>query len=535
MMYIKSFCVGDSKKSFYIDSFSNGVNIIHSDDNNKGKTIVTQGIMYALGNKPIFPKGFDNYNNYYFFVELIKDNNTILICRRKDTFSVIKDGKLSIYESVNSFKRFFNSNIYELPTIQKDNLQQLIGLELFIEMFFVPQDKRDTSNVFCKGRYTKEDFLKSIFSIKNCNDTLNIDEMDLLKSTLEQYKKERRILVKSSSFLKGKSLEASFLTYTASKASIDKKIELIEKYKSIISELITSRNRLLGRISKNEILLKEINSLNRDLKTGELVCLDCGSHRIGYESTENTVKFEISDSEIRTQIKEAIENRIAILKEDIVDYESKLIENQSILTDLLKDNDINMENLFFYKHSITDSVEIDKQIYSLDQQIADVKEKITAISNRKENSKIKSADIYNALLYHMNKFYTNCDTNDPLTITDLFTKSEVNYSGSQGAIYLMARIYACSKVLDIDFPIVIDHFRDGEISTIKEENVISLFSSLNKQIILTCTLKKEENEKYDNRIDVNAISFDQIQPFNLMSSKYNEKFIELIRAFSISI
>lgn len=121
---------------------------------------------------------------------------------------------------------------------------------------------------------------------------------------------------------------------------------MIEKYKSIISELITSRNRLLGRISKNEILLKEINSLNRDLKTGELVCLDCGSHRIGYESTENTVKFEISDSEIRTQIKEAIENRIAILKEDIVDYESKLIENQSILTDLLKDNDINMENLF---------------------------------------------------------------------------------------------------------------------------------------------------------------------------------------------
>ena len=135
----------------------------------------------------------------------------------------------------------------------------------------------------------------------------------------------------------------------------------------------------------------------------------------------------------------------------------------------------------------------------------------------------------------MNNFYTNCDTNDPLTITDLFTKSEVNYSGSQGAIYLMARIYACSKVLDIDFPIVIDHFRDGEISTIKEENVISLFSSLNKQIILTCTLKKEENAKYDNRIDVNAISFDQIQPFNLMSSKYNEKFIELIRAFSISI
>ncbi len=534
-MYIKSFCVGDSEKSFFIDTFNNGVNIIHSDDNNKGKTIVTQGIMYALGNKPIFPKGFDNYGDYYFFVELIKDNEALLICRKNDTFSVLKAGKLSIYESVNAFKRFFNSNICELPTIQKDNLQQLIGLELFFEMFFVPQDKRDTSNIFCKGRYTKEDFLKSIFSIKNCTDTVNIDEIDLLKSTLEQYKKERRILVNSSSFLRGKSLEASFITYTASKANIDRKIELIEKYKGVISELVTSRNKLLGKISKNEILLKEINSLNRELKTGELVCLDCGSHKIGYESTDNTIKFEISDSEIRSQIRETIENRIDVLKEDIADYELQLAENQSILTDLLKDRDISMENLFFYKNSIIDAAEIDKQIYSLDKQIADIKEKITSISTKKEDCKIKSIDVYNELISHMNNFYSNCDTNDPLTISDLFTKSNVNYSGSQGAIYLMSRIYACSKVLEIDFPIIIDHYRDGEISSIKEENVISMFASLNKQVILTCTLKKEENTKYDNRKDVNAISFDNIRPFNLMTTNYNEKFLELVQAFSISI
>ena len=535
MMYIKSFCVGNSEKSFFTDKFSKGINIIHSDDNNKGKTIVTQGIMYALGNKPIFPKGFDNYNDYYFFVEIIKDNKTISICRKKDAFSVLTDGKLSIYDSVNAFKRFFNNNICELPTIQKDNLQQLIGLELFIELFFVPQDKRDTSNIFCKGRYTKEDFLKSIFSIKKCNDTVNIDEIDLLKSTLEQYKKERCVLIKSSSLLKSKSLEASFLTYTGSKASIDRKIELIEKYKDVISELVTTRNKLLGKISKNEILLKEINSLNRELNTGELVCLDCGSRRIGYESAENTIKFEISDSEIRSQIREAIENRIAILKEDMADYELKLVENQSILADLLKDKDISMENLFFYKNSITDAKEIDQQIYSIDQQISKIKEKIDLISSKKKNNKDKSIDIYNELLAHMNNFYANCDANDPLTISDLFTKSNVNYSGSQGAIYLMSRIYACSKVLEIDFPIIIDHFRDGEISSIKEENVISMFASLNKQVILTCTLKNEENTKYDNRKDVNAISFDNIRSFNLMTQNDNEKFNELVRAFSISV
>ena len=38
---------------------SNNLNIIFSDDNNRGKTIVLQGIMYALGNNPIFPESFN--------------------------------------------------------------------------------------------------------------------------------------------------------------------------------------------------------------------------------------------------------------------------------------------------------------------------------------------------------------------------------------------------------------------------------------------------------------------------------------------
>ena len=39
MILIKSFCIGNDKEAFFIDSFANGINIIHSDDNNKGKTI----------------------------------------------------------------------------------------------------------------------------------------------------------------------------------------------------------------------------------------------------------------------------------------------------------------------------------------------------------------------------------------------------------------------------------------------------------------------------------------------------------------
>ena len=59
MIRINSFAIGNRDKSFVFNEFNDGINIIHSDDNNKGKTIVSQGIFYALGNNPIFPAGFE--------------------------------------------------------------------------------------------------------------------------------------------------------------------------------------------------------------------------------------------------------------------------------------------------------------------------------------------------------------------------------------------------------------------------------------------------------------------------------------------
>lgn len=57
-MIIKSIYIGNSNEAFIEDSFGKDFNIIYSDDNNKGKTIVIQSIMYCLGNSPVFPASF---------------------------------------------------------------------------------------------------------------------------------------------------------------------------------------------------------------------------------------------------------------------------------------------------------------------------------------------------------------------------------------------------------------------------------------------------------------------------------------------
>ena len=45
-MIIKSIFIGNTTEAFLEVGFSEGFNLIYSDDNNKGKTIVIQSIMY---------------------------------------------------------------------------------------------------------------------------------------------------------------------------------------------------------------------------------------------------------------------------------------------------------------------------------------------------------------------------------------------------------------------------------------------------------------------------------------------------------
>lgn len=534
MIVINSFCIGNKEKSFYLDNFSNGVNIIHSDDNNKGKTIVSQGILYALGNAPIFPKGFDDYQDYYFIINLNKDDKNIYICRKNDYFLVF-DNQLLTFDSVNEFKRYFNENICSLPVINKNGIRQMAGLELFFEMFFLPQDKRQTSNICNRGRYTKDDYIECIYSLMNCENPVDLKQEEKIKIEIQKLETQQKILKNSNKFLKSKKLEARFTTYTVSKSFIDEKFKEIEKCKAVITDLNNTKNRMVNRKTQNELLLKEIASLNREFESGTLVCLECGSDKIAYNSTGSAIKFEISDVDIRNEIKKTIENRIQICLENILDLDSKIAEKQQELSKLMADDNVNLENLIFYKNDIIEASKIDKQIFDIEQNIQNLKDKINKFQQINNQNKNTRQEIYNRFIDNMNYFYNSSEPEDPLTITEIFTKNDVNYSGSQGTLYLMSRIYACSKLLNIDFPIVIDHFRGGEISSFKEENIINLFDSLNKQIIFTCTLKKEEYNKYINKLNINDISFDNVVKFHLLQEKDNQIFRKLLQVFSINI
>ncbi len=58
------------------------MNVIYSDDNNRGKTLVMQGLMFSLGYESIFPSSF-HYKDKYFYSEIEVNGESYEFLRKK--------------------------------------------------------------------------------------------------------------------------------------------------------------------------------------------------------------------------------------------------------------------------------------------------------------------------------------------------------------------------------------------------------------------------------------------------------------------
>lgn len=126
MKILKTGC-GNTQESFIEDRLTDGVNVIFSNDNNKGKTIIFQGMMYALGNEPIFPSGF-NYKSYYFYTSIEHNGEIFEFLRKNSTIAVKQRDIVTVFNDTSELKYFVTKNIFSLPYIIKDGFQKLVDL-----------------------------------------------------------------------------------------------------------------------------------------------------------------------------------------------------------------------------------------------------------------------------------------------------------------------------------------------------------------------------------------------------------------------
>ena len=109
------------------------------------------------------------------------------------------------------------------------------------------------------------------------------------------------------------------------------------------------------------------------------------------------------------------------------------------------------------------------------------------------------------------------------------------YSGSDEQEYYFSRTLAINDCLKHNFPIIIDYYRGGEISTNRENLMVECFKNLNKQVIITSTLKKEEYsaDKYSDIENINVIDYSPNEDSQILTSLQNHCFKNIMDSFNI--
>lgn len=527
-MIIHKVAVGNTKEAFIQSSFSNSVNVISSDDNNKGKTILIQSLMYCLGNVPVFPSTF-TYQDYYYIVEFSVNENYFVLCRKDDTFALKKESSLMVFNNISELKRYWSKHIFALPTIKKGEILRIVDPELFVQLFFVGQDKKDTSNIANKGFYNKEDFYNMLYAVMELGFSgINQDEISAAKANLKSLKEERAVLLREYKVLKSPKKSNSYLSAINDRITFELQIKEIEKMKDQITKHRIARNTATNRKLKCEITLKELNSLNRSIDSGELRCLDCNSKHIGFKTeSKSTCTFDISTSEIRHQIIESINEKIAAYAEDIERLTLDINSYQAQMQTLLDNDDITLESIVAYKRDILDAATAESRILEIDSEIKKLTGVLYLNGSDTDALKEKQVALLDNIVEIMNGIYKEIDPTGNLAFDGLFTTKDKVYSGSEATIFHLVKLFAFAKILKHDYPIIVDSFRAEDLSTNKENIVIKLFSQLGLQVIFSTTLKAEEYGKYNNKTDINNIDFTSHTPSKMLNSSYVDEFLKM--------
>jgi hypothetical protein len=534
MMKIKKVAFGNGNEAYIESRFKENVNIIYSEGNNKGKTLLIQGLMYSIGNEPVFPSGF-NYKDYHFY-SLVQIQNIDYEFLRHGNSIIIRNEKFfQICNTISEFKHFFNKIITSLPIIIKDAKNKIVDVHLLYELFFLGQDNRVPSNLIVKGQYNKNDFLSMVYSL-NGIENKEPEKYDLKneKKKLEILKQDKKNLLKKLKIAKQNTNVAKFTQKSIDKEQFNKKKIELEKINKSILDLKKDRNREFNRKIKLESLRFELSSLNINLNQGKTHCGECGSDKIMF--TNDEFDFEISNKDVRSRIINSINENIEIKEEIIQEYDLQIQNEQDQFKKEIEVLSPDLGEYILFKDEIIDATSIDEEIYSKQISIDKAIQIISSFTTTSSDNTKERNDLIGKITNEMNRLYRIIDPNGNLTFNELFPKKDRTFSGSEGQEFYFCKLIALNTILKHKFPIIIDSFRSGEISSNKERKMIEIYEHIGKQVIISSTLKSEEyaTDKYKNTDTINVIDYNNHKDSKILSEKFSSDFKTIVKSFNIS-
>jgi len=527
--------LGNLEEAFIENRFVDGLNIIYSNDNNKGKTILIQSIMFSIGNSPIFPTSLD-VQRYYFYTKFSHNKRTLEFLRKGSSILVKVQGIVSIFDSITDFKIYFNEEIFRLPRFVKDGRPTMSDTSLFFQTFFLPQDKRNTSTVINGGQFNKTDFISMMKALIDPNySNLDSRELDALKTRRKEILQQIGLLSRRLSFAKENPVVARQVLQSVNNAEYQEQSDSLSKINLEISNNSTKRNRETNRLNKLRTLISELNSLNRNIEIGKVKCADCGSERIVYSNAEFT--FEVSNDTVRREIITSIQSQVSNKIIAIAEYDNEISRLQTDLQAMLAAIPPEVTDIIISREAVLNERDNNQKLVELSNELQLIELQLAQQELREKESTQNVNERIAKIVGEMNRYYTEIDEVENSSIEGLFTKHNENFSGSEEQIFYFSKLLSISKHVNLPFPIIVDCFRDGEVSTDKEFKMVKEYQGLKKQVILTSTLKTQEYtaNKYTNSVELNAIDYSHIQSNKLLQPSFCSEFEKILVSFNVDI
>ena len=427
-------------------------------------------------------------------------------------------------------RTYFQIDNFKLQYI--DKIKQ--GLNLFYELFFIGQDKRNPSNTINSGYNNKKDFVNMLCSLNGypLMDMEEINEENKLR--IQQLKADIAATKKLLKLLKKNPDVSGYVDKYGDSMQFDTFRMRVKRLHNEIAEYKKRRNLEYNRKEKLESLVQELNSLKREIEQGNVTCAKCGSDKIIYKS--KGISFEVSNSYVRKQVLSSIAYQISQKEEIIREYSYQLQQLQDELKKILQEVPVELHRILLYSEMILSEIDYDNKLKELCEQLEELQANDKNISDSEKEAKQKCKEMKEDIVSRMNTLYREVDPKGRTFFDDIFTKRDETYSGSEEQEYYYSRVLAINDYFNHSYPLLIDCYRSGEISSQKEDIMIKNFISRKKQVIITSTLKKEEYtaNKYDQyKGNANVIDYSNNESSKLLQSQYVAKLGTIVESFGV--
>ena len=501
----------------------------------------------SKGNHNVGPKAigrelvtlFKNYMSEFTFETYILFVGSVSGALRKDPSLTVFGIENAKDTAVKLIKEGLVEEGNAKAAIVKNQLSMIVDPVLFMQLYFVGQDKKDTSNIAHHGFYNKQDYIEMLYAYAGLGgEQLSQERIDEIKHRISELSDEKKVLLQQHKILKSKKAPVSYLSAESDRLAFGEKVANLERVQSKIAELRKLRNASTIRKSKWEYTINELRSLNRSISCGELRCMDCNSTNISFstgEISQTSYSFDVSTVEMRTEIINSISEKIAAYAEEIQRLSAEICAEQEKMQSLMEDENVSLESIVAYKKDIFSASDAEGRIKDIENEITSLKSQLVANENSSQETQARRVSLLTAILGKMNELYHQIDPDGNLTYTSLFTQRNEVYSGSEATVFHLVKLFALQQVLRHNCPIIVDSFRAEDLSTGKEKTVLEISKSINNQVILTTTLKHEELGKYDSIEGVNHINYISHIPSKILDGRYVADFLGLLSALSIKV